>query len=498
MAKIQPLRLIIALLLSLLLVLLLLLGLVFTDTVLSVLERLERAPAWLVLLVATVFGIVSLLLGWGIIRALFGGAKPAPGVTPRKRAASEADLVERLERSQRAEIDVGSAHREMERLRRRREAGEVFVALYGDISSGKSSLIRALLPGSGAPVEVTGGTTRELREYRWTSPAGDQLVVVDMPGTAEVGLELDRKSRQEAQRAHLVIYLCDGDLTRTQHDELRRLLSLGKPVIVALNKIDRMSDQEQQTVRARLEEHLSELGDAQVVAISAGGAREVVRLLPDGSEELVERAIPPRIDSLQRAVQRVIDGDKAALEQLRDSAVFLLVEQKLDDATARHRRERAAEVTAGYARKAVVGALAAMTPGTDLLIQGYLATQMVRELAALYEVPVRTIDTETLIRLVQERVRAGTALMLAVAGNACKAFPGLGTLAGGGIHAVAYGMLFDVLGRGIASSLETRGALHPVQIATEFEESIGEDLGATARRLARLVVTESGKAGSRD
>jgi hypothetical protein len=140
-----------------------------------------------------------------------------------------------------------------------------------------------------------------------------------------------------------------------------------------------------------------------------------------------------------------------------------------------------------------------MTPGTDLLIQGYLGTRMVRELAALYEVPVRKIDAELLMRLVQERVRASAALLLAVAGNACKAFPGLGTLAGGGIHAVAYGLLFDTLGRGIAASLESRGALHPVQIATEFEESIGEDLGASARRLARLAVSEAGKrAAARD
>ena len=492
-------RLVIALLLALLLVLLLLLGLVFTDTVLSVLERLERAPTWLVVTVITGFALLSLVAGWAILRVLFGGRRKVVEAATRREPVSETAVLDRLERSEQATIDTGPARRELERLHTRRETGEVFVALYGEISSGKSSLVRALLPGVEAPVAVTGGTTRALAEYRWTSPAGDQLVLVDMPGTGEVGLELEAGSAREAQRAHLVVYLCDGDLTRTQHRELGRLLALGKPVIVALNKVDRMSDEEQQQVRARLEEHLAGAGDAQVVAISAGGTREAVRLLPDGTEERVVRPVPPRVDALQRAMQRVIDGDRAVLEQLRDSAVFSLVQQRLDDATAAHRRQRAAEITTGYARKAVVGALAAMTPGTDLLIQGYLGTRMVRELAALYEVPVRKIDADLLMRLVQERVRASAALLLAVAGNACKAFPGLGTLAGGGIHAVAYGLLFDTLGRGIASSLESRGALHPVQIATEFEESIGEDLGASARRLARLAVSEAGKrAAARD
>ena len=59
----------------------------------------------------------------------------------------------------------------------------------------------------------------------------------------------------------------------------------------------------------------------------------------------------------------------------------------------------------------------------------------------------------------------GTAHLLAVAGNALKAFPGVGTIAGGLTHAVAYGLIFDALGNGLRSSLDEGGALRPAAAA---------------------------------
>jgi hypothetical protein len=136
-----------------------------------------------------------------------------------------------------------------------------------------------------------------------------------------------------------------------------------------------------------------------------------------------------------------------------------------------------------------------MTPGTDILIQGYLASQMVKELTKLYEVPVRKMDIELLLQLVQRHVKGHSTLLLAIAGNTLKAFPGVGTLSGGILHAIAYGYLFDALGRGVAGSLASRGELHPVQVANQFKESLGEDLKATSQHYAKLALEEISRAG---
>jgi hypothetical protein len=77
---------------------------------------------------------------------------------------------------------------------------------------------------------------------------------------------------------------------------------------------------------------------------------------------------------------------------------------------------------------------------------------------------------------------------LAIAGNALKAFPGLGTISGGVVHAVAYGMIFDSLGRAAAATLASRGALRPYPAAEAFEELLHEHLESGAVRFIKLAV----------
>lgn len=173
-------------------------------------------------------------------------------------------------------------------------------------------------------------------------------------------------------RSHVVVYVCDGDLSRSQFEDLGSLLELGKPVIVALNKADRYRREELDLLLGRLHERLGDPARVELVAVQAGGKREALRVLPDGSEERVVRDMGPRVDELRSALQRHMDEDLEVLEKLRDTSVFVLVAKRLDEAELAHRRQRAEELTRSYSRKAMIGAMAAITPGSDLVIQGYL------------------------------------------------------------------------------------------------------------------------------
>ncbi len=97
------------------------------------------------------------------------------------------------------------------------------------------------------------------------------------------------------------------------------------------------------------------------------------------------------------------------------------------------RRQKASIVTCvrkqiirSSTRKAVVGALAAVSPGTDVIIQGYIGTAMTRELCNLFGAAPRDIDIEDFLNLSQSRAGKALPLSLAVAGNGLKAFPGHG------------------------------------------------------------------------
>jgi small GTP-binding protein len=487
MNNLSPIRLLILLAAGVLLALLLLLALLFTDTLLSIRANLATAHDWLWWLVIagfTAFGLASFWLFLRLLRPRKQAEKPTPA------NLDEQGIAEQIERDKRDGLDTRDAENELRALRQRREAGDIHIALYGEISSGKSSLIKALLPMAEVEVAVTGGTTRDIHEYRWTSPSGDRLILTDMPGLNENDDQRPLMAEREAQRAHVVIYVCDADLTRSQAKQIGQLAESNKPVILALSKSDRYSKSELEQIEQRLDQRAHELGIKQRITISSGGMQQIVRVNADGSEEIGQREKPPQVDALQRALQRQIDGDRQLLESLRDSAVFSLIAQQLDAARAEQRETRAEQITRDYAKKAVVASVATVTPGTDLLIQGYLATQMIKELAELYEAPVRNIDIDLLLKLIQQHVRSRLTLLLAIAGNALKAFPGMGTLGGGVAHAIAYGFLFETLGKSIAGSLRTRGELHPLQVADQFEDKLGEGIETSAGYYARLALQQ--------
>ena len=141
----------------------------------------------------------------------------------------------------------------------------------------------------------------------------------------------------------------------------------------------------------------------------------------------------------------------------------------------------------------VIGALAAISPGTDIVIQGYVGTTMTRALCRLYGASPRDLDIEEFLSLSQSRAGKALPLALAVAGNGLKAFPGIGTVAGGLVHAVAYGLIFDALGRSLVLSLQRHGELRPDAAAKEFEDRISEHVEAGVKRVARMALEEKAR-----
>lgn len=480
-------RLLIALVLFLVSLLALFLALVATETALSVWQRLAQAPLWLQFgysLFLLFFVSGAAYLSWRWLRP-----RPKPKQDSTRVALSEEDLQAELLQSATAGIDVSGALAEMQEQRKRKQAGEVFIALFGEVSTGKSSLVKALLPEAEAPVDARAGSTSAPMHYRWQADSRDRVVIADLPG---FNLNDDPAMVEEARRAHLVVFLCDDDLTASQQAELQALRQLNKPLLIALNKMDRYDEEEQRAIGDRIAER-SGLPPSDIVTIRTGGREDIVRQLADGSETRTTRARPADIAALIRAIQRRLDENGELMESLRDTAVLQLASEKLDTARDQHREKRAEELVSRYSKRAVVGALAAVAPGSDLVIQGVLATRLIQELCALYEVSVKEVQIESFLRLAGGKVRKMSALTLAIAGNAFKAFPGIGTLTGGMLHAVAYGMIFDSLGRAAAQTLATRGELRPYPAAAAFEDLLSEHLESGAERFARLALKRDGR-----
>lgn len=463
-----------------------------TESALNVWDRLVEGPVLLLYGYLSVMVALIVAAIWLIWR-LVVRRKVSDGRKSKVRQLSRSEIEQRLREAEASGVDVRGAQAELQNLAARQQTGEIHLCFFGEISTGKSSLIKALAPAADVSVDVLGGSTTDIRHYRWRNESDSEILLTDVPGTGGHEEGLGERAMEEAKRSHVVLFVCDGDLTRPEAQAVEQLLTIGKPLILVMNKTDQFDVEEQAVLMQRLLERLDSAGNAvdrnRVVAVSAGGEVDVVERGTDGSEHPLRRQRPADIGVLVVAINRMLE-DPARIDEKRDRAVFRLTADKLAEAEAQYRVQRSEQITRNATRKAVVGALAAVSPGTDVLIQGYIGTTMTRELCKLYDAAPRDLDIEEFLNLSQSRVGRALPLSLAVAGNGLKAFPGLGTVAGGLVHAVAYGLIFDALGRSLVLTLSRHGELVPEVAAKEFEDGISEHIETGVRRVARMALDE--------
>lgn len=164
-----------------------------------------------------------------------------------------------------------------------------FVALVGRPNVGKSTLLNSLLGQKVTIVSRKPQTTRH-RILGIHTRADAQIVYIDTPGLhhrrerTAMNRLLNRTAAAALADADSVVFLMDA-LHWTQEDELvlERLASVTQPVILALNKVDRLRSK--QKLLPLIERLCSKRDFAAVVPVSASRGTN----LPALEAEIIER-----------------------------------------------------------------------------------------------------------------------------------------------------------------------------------------------------------------
>jgi small GTP-binding protein len=202
--------------------------------------------------------------------------------------------------------------------------GRVDIVVFGEISTGKSALINALVGEAVAQVDVRGGWTKEVWHVSWDGCGycvpglGDSLVVlVDTPGLNEVGgADRGKMAHEAAQQADLILFVTDSDLNETEFSALSSLAQVNKPVILVFNKIDLYSrEQRERLMEVLRDERLDGVLQPENVIPVAADPREVEYVVeaPDGSTRTEWRKPDPDVTGIKTRILEVLEKDGLAL-----------------------------------------------------------------------------------------------------------------------------------------------------------------------------------------
>jgi GTP-binding protein Era len=347
---------------------------------------------------------------------------------------------------------------------------ELDVAVYGIINAGKSSLINALAGREARSTGPIGGTTRDVAGVEWRvvesedveeanpSVTHHTIRLLDTPGLEEVGDSTrSTLATDAARKADLVLFVLSEDLTGTARRALVDLKEVGKPIVVALNKMDLLESVEQEAVLQAVRDGLAGLIPSEdVVPIAASPIVRRLVLMPEGGSKVETTRGEPEVEPLEARLLAVLAESASDLKALAD--VTGLVEshikvREVDRAKLRLKAERVAdESSAALAIALAVNPL----PLLDFLAGPGGLTILVRRVSAVYG---ERLSAEVARGLARELIRGGRvvlwgSLAATIGGGAMKILPGLGHLAGALTQGASAGYFGHVVGRALVEYLD--------------------------------------------
>jgi len=353
-------------------------------------------PGWLVgpllLLVLAVVLLAAAQVGWPWLQALRRERRDlASRERDQARPASRREAAERnlaaidrtLERVRDA-VEREALQQERQRVQAELERGDLHLVVFGTGSAGKTSLIRALLRELVGEVGAPMGSTTTSSRYRLRLKGLERAVILeDTPGILESGpggQEREQLARRQAARADLLVLVVDGDLRAAELAVFETLASLGKRLLLVLNKCDLRGELEEE----RLLELLRRRTAGRIAAADVIPASASPQSVPmPGGRPLQPQ---PEVEALVRRIAAVLHADG---EELIADNLLLQCRQLGEASRNLLDRQRRRDAEAIVDRYMWIGAgVLAVTPlpGLDLLGTAAVQAQMVVEIGRIYGV----------------------------------------------------------------------------------------------------------------
>lgn len=362
--------------------------------------------------------------------------------------------------------------------------GHLHIAVFGRVSTGKSSLLNALIGEQKFAVSPLHGETKQSSMQAWSEIEAAGVYLIDTPGLDEAGGE-DREAmaREVARRSDLVIFVIDGDITESELDALRTLLAQGRPVVVALNKSDVYTKSDLDALLATVRSKATGLVQPDnVLAVAAQPrAQQVIEVDHAGTEKMTTRERAPDVNHLRLRLWEIFENEGKTLAALNASLFAADLSDQVGIRILNARREIGDKLVRTYCVAKGVAVALNPVPVADLFAAAFIDVGMIMHLSNVYDLPVSRREAGSLVSVIAAEAAAlmGTVWALHFVSSALKVgTAGLSTIVTAGAQgAIAYYSTY-VVGQIAAEYLskgKSWGDGGPKQVVNEILDSLDRD-----------------------
>jgi len=285
--------------------------------------------------------------------------------------------------------------KQLESMQLKLTQGKIEIVVFGEISTGKSALINALIGERVAEVDVQGGWTKEVWGTAWSGCAykipgldDSEVILVDTPGINEVG-GADRAvmAKDAAQRADLILFVVDSDLNETEYAALLNLAAEKKPMILVVNKLDLYTPEQRDRLLEILRtDRAAEMIPAENIVPTKADPREVEYVIEaaDGSTRSEWKKPAATTEELKAKILEVFAADGTSLIALNAAMYAADRSDRIATLRVQMRNRRANQVIWSYAGLKSITMALTPWPVVDIIGGSVSDGTMVVALAQVY------------------------------------------------------------------------------------------------------------------
>jgi small GTP-binding protein len=293
----------------------------------------------------------------------------------------------------------------------------VQIAAFGMVGRGKSSVLNALLGQDAFQVGPLHGVTRSVGTANWALGAGSsdcpvqraivsgigeaQIQLIDTPGIDEVdGKTREALAREVAQQSDLILFVIAGDMTKVEYEALRQLREVGKPMLLAFNKIDQYPTADRQAIYEKIrDERVQQLLSPEEIVLVAAAPLIAEAVRNEAGRVTVQRRRgEPQIADLKLKILEILHREGKSLVALNTMLYADEVNERVVGRKMAIREEGANQL---IQRAVLLKAIAvALNPVTiiDLLAGAAVDVATILALSRLYGLPMTQSGAIALLR----------------------------------------------------------------------------------------------------